>query len=473
MIHPGPLFSRRRRHPAWLLLAAAVTAGALASNATGQPRGAEDGPFSLEVVTLRIPQVDYEPALYYRDGDPYPHLDLQQVDRQRTVRKDYAAVVLENRYVRITLLPAMGRVYSFVYKPTAHETLWHNDIATVGGAANDTGWWLWIGGIEYTLPGDEHGTTWALPWEWRVAEDSARRKSVRMQVREPGTGLEETVEISLLPDRAFFETTIRVANPTEDTVDYAHWVNPQWAPGGRNELTDRTEFIIPTERISIEDRWQANLGVSPQDWATSPLRFIDGWSAMGDLMADGLADGFYSAYSHDAEEGIVRVFDPEVTPGVDVWTYGHRPTGIPMGSGAPNAGYVEMWGGTSRTYPDERRPLGPGESVGWTEWMYPYQGTGGLTFANRDFAVTLRVSADTGRATVALCPSGAWRGTVELWRGEAQLRRWDLEIDPTTPFAESIDLDVADAVDPADLRLRVGSDRDGWIDVAGEVDPQG
>lgn len=433
--------------------------------------------FSRDTVTLTIPQVDYEPAIYYRDGDPYPHLDLRRVDRQRIVQKDHAAVVLENRYVRLTLLPAMGRVYSFVYKPTGHETLWHNDIATVGGAANDTGWWLWIGGIEYTLPGDEHGTTWALPWDWEIAEDSGRRKAVRMRVREPGTGLAETIEIALRPDRAFFATTIGITNPTDETIEYAHWVNPQWAPGGQNELTDGTEFIIPTERILIEGRWQANLGPSPQDWATSPLRFIDGWSAMGDLMADGLAHGFYSAYSHDAGEGIVRVFDPEVTPGVDVWTYGHRPTGIPMGSSAPNAGYAEMWGGTSRTYPDERRPLSPGEAIEWTEWMYPYHGTGGLTFANRDLAVTLRVSADTGRATIALCPSGAWRGTVELLGGGsgaagAPQQRWELSIDPTTPFLELVDLAEFDALTPADLRLRVGSDREGWMEILAEPDPR-
>ena len=101
--------------------------------------------FSLDTTTLTIPQVDYEPAIYYRDGDPYPHLNFERVDRRRTVRKDHTAVVMENRYVKLTLLPEMGRVYSFVYKPTGHETLWQNDLVTVGGAANDTGWWLWIG----------------------------------------------------------------------------------------------------------------------------------------------------------------------------------------------------------------------------------------------------------------------------------------------------------------------------------------
>ena len=54
----------------------------------------------------------------------------------------------------------MGRVYSLVSKVTGHETLWRNDVARPGGANNKLGWWLWIGGIEYTLPGEEHGYTY-------------------------------------------------------------------------------------------------------------------------------------------------------------------------------------------------------------------------------------------------------------------------------------------------------------------------
>jgi hypothetical protein len=124
--------------------------------------------------------------------------------------------------------------------------------------------WLWISKIEYTLPGDEHGTTWSLPWTYAVLEDSPARTALRMQVVEPTTGLQERIDLSVYPGEASFEADIRIANP-----------------------------------------------------------------------------------------------------GVDVWTYGFHPRDIPMGSGAPNKGYAEMWGGTVATFPHERRPLAPGESVAW------------------------------------------------------------------------------------------------------------
>ena len=117
---------------------------------------AERSLFSLTETTLRIPQVDYEPAIYYSEGDPYPHVDFSKVNRDTVVQKEHQAVILENEYIRLSLLPDMGRVYSLIYKPTGHEEFWHNDVVNVGGGVNDTGWWMWIGGVEYDLPGDEH-----------------------------------------------------------------------------------------------------------------------------------------------------------------------------------------------------------------------------------------------------------------------------------------------------------------------------
>jgi hypothetical protein len=405
---------------------------------------ASASPFTLSDTTLTISQVDYEGAIYHKAGDPYPHLDENRVKWNTVVEKVHRAVIIENPYIRLTLLPEMGRVYSLVYRPTGHEVFWRNDIVRPGGALNATGWWLWIGGAEYTLPGDEHGTTWVLPWRYRILEESAHRKAIRMEVRETGTGLEETIDVAVYPDRAYYEATIEIVNPTDSTVHYAHWINPQWTPGGRNELTDSTEFIIPTDRILIADRWQPNLGPSPQEWRTSPLRFIRGWKDMGDLMAERLNDGFYGIYSHDEEEGVVRVFDREKTPGVDTWTYGFHTTQIPMGSGAPNKGYAEMWGGTSVLYPDERHPLKPGERLTWTEWMYPFHRTGGLTCANRDVALIFRITPDRRSAIIGVCPSGPLHGSRLLVRyGERSFLDRDFpSLSPEAPVRLSLDLSL-------------------------------
>gem|GEM_PF-1992204 len=395
------LISLRRR---WQSLPFQTLALSLAASLVACTGVGDRATFSLSETSLTIPQVDYEPAVFTEPGNPYPQLDRSAVNYDSIVQKQHNAVVLENDYVTLTLLPEMGRVYSLVPKATGNEVFWHNDTVTVGGGSNPNGWWIWIGGAEYTLPGWEHGTTWAERWGYEVLRDNDSIKTVRMSVTERGTGLEETLDISLFASRSYYEASIAITNPTADTVLFAHWINPQWTPGGRNELTDNTEFIIPTESILIPERFRDNLGESPQDWETSALRFISGWDGgWGDLMADGIEHGFYGAYSHDFDEGVIRVFDKDINPGVDIWTYGFKPRsprGIPMGSGKENDGYVEMWGGTSKLYPDERRPIAPGESIAWTEWMYALHGTGGLSYANEDVALCVDANGENSEMTV-------------------------------------------------------------------------
>ena len=350
----------------------------------------------------------------------------------------------------------MGRVYSLIPKATGNEVFWHNDTVTVGGGQNPLGWWIWIGGAEYTLPGDEHGTTWAERWTYEIVKDTEHAKAVQMSVTERGTGLEESIEITLYPDRSFYEAKIGIFNPTAETVLFAHWINPQWAPGGRNGLTDNTEFIIPTERVLIPERFRDNLGESPQEWRSSPLRFISGWAGgWGDLMADGLAHGFYGAYSHDEEEGVVRVFDKEKTPGVDIWTYGYQPRfprGIPMGSGRENDGYVEMWGGTSKLYPDERRPIPPGETIEWTEWMYAFHGTGGLSYANEDVAFYVEQDQVTRQMALGISATSVFRGVhVLVLAGADTLLAETMTLAPGKPVRRT----TTDPTRAADVRVRL------------------
>jgi len=434
--------------------------------ACGGPRArdaAVPGGLRATDTALVIPQVDFEPAIRFAPGDPHPHLDFSKVDTSRVVRRERRAVILENEYVRVTVLPEMGRIYALHFKPTGHDELWRNDVVTVGGGNNPNGWWIWIGGVENTLPGYEHGTTWAVPWRWSLAEDSPARKTVRMEVTEPGTGLEETLDVSLLPGHSGCELTVTIRNPTARTVEFAHWINPQWTPGGRNELTEHTEFIIPTDTILIAPTWQRNMGPSPQAWEGNRYRFIGGWERMGDLMADGVRHGFYGAYSHDEDEGIVRVFDPEQTPGVDVWTYGAGAPGLRMGSGAATKGYVEMWGGTSRMYATETRPLAPGDSVTWTEWMYPFQRTRGLTFADRDLAANFALDTLRRVGIVAVASSRAWRGEgvleVEGEAGSAArvLERWRLDVTPARAFVREVEVRRLSDEEVGRLRLRLAA----------------
>ena len=73
---------------------------------------------------------------------------------------------------------------------------------------------------------------------------------------------------------------------------------------------------------------------------------------------------------------------------------------IPTPGGYPQIAYL------SKYFPDGR--LAPGEVVEWTEWMYPYQETGGLSYANEDVALSYARDLESGTVTLALCPSAPY-----------------------------------------------------------------
>jgi len=380
----------------------------------------ENGVFSLQNTILKISQINFDSASYI-DDIGYQRIDFEKLKtlKQKTAIKEYKAIEIENKFIKLTLIPDRGKPYSFIYKVTGNEEFFIPEIAQIQGSPNKTGWWFLMGGAEYNMPDEEHGETWAVPWSWEVIENSPRKKSVMMSVNELRYGLKESVTISVYPDKAFYEAHISITNPTDSTIKFQHWINPMWVPGGdRNGLTPNTEFIIPTKDVYVTERTFNNwmLSYSPdsnrlQPWEENPMRFFRNWKNSGDLLAWKVEKGFYSAFSHEKSEGIVRVFPVDINPGCNIWTFGFEPEirrRVNFSGSETHNGYVEMWGGITQGF-NNYYSLGPGETLSWTEWMYPYLNTGGLHYADQDFAATF-FDKENNNYEVSLCPSGDVKG---------------------------------------------------------------
>jgi len=409
--------------------------------------------FLLEEKEITIKQADFENALY-EDENGYPRINWEKYDRNdfTVIDRTYKAVILENRYVTLTILPEMGRIYSLVFKPTGHEELWQADVARPIGGLNDTGWWFVIGGIEYVIPRGEHGTTFALPWRYSILENSSACKKIKMTVTEPRLELQENLVISMFPDKIYFKTDIEIKNRGSEDVRFSHWINPMWAPGGRGEITDNTEFIIPSDSIIVANKnfnkWMYEYGEKVQPYHNNPMRFMRNWKNRGDILVQKLNDGFYSAYSHDTGEGIVRVFDKDITPGVDIWTWGFNSSekDWKIYSFTPNKGYVEIWGGITMDYGDSSLKLiRKGEVMSWSEYMYPCYGTRGLKYANEAAAVNLTLDSTGKKLYLAVYPAAIYeKSLVKLVTGEKILFETETNLNPDKPFVmEDLFIDLA------------------------------
>src|SRR5260370_808887 len=86
------------------------------------------------------------------------------LDTKTIVDHTFKTYVLENRYLKVTLVPEFGgRVLSLIYKPTGHEQLYRAQVGVPYGMKGGTVYYDWMmvdGGLFPTFPGAEHGKTW-------------------------------------------------------------------------------------------------------------------------------------------------------------------------------------------------------------------------------------------------------------------------------------------------------------------------
>jgi hypothetical protein len=110
------------------------------------------------------------------------------LDKTTIVDRTFRIHVLENRYLKVTLLPEFGgRILSIIYKPTGHEQLYRAEVGVPYGIEGDTFYYDWlmvVGGIFPTFPDAEHGKTWLKPWDFKVVKESAGEVTVSMSLKD-------------------------------------------------------------------------------------------------------------------------------------------------------------------------------------------------------------------------------------------------------------------------------------------------
>ena len=379
------------------------------------------------------------------------------LDKTTIVDRTFKTRVLENRYLKVTLVPEFGgRILSIIYKPTGHEELYRNEVGVPYGinAGNFYYDWLMVyGGVFPTFPDAEHGKTWLKPWDFKVVKESAGEVTVSMSLKDDfaysaaprqffrgSTGLEATYYVTLKADRAALDARVVLKNPQARTIKYEYWTCTTLAPGSdpnNPKATGGAEIIAPIKAYQTP-HWSKNLadGDESAGGDTSRferLRYFKNWPTMGIAYAapDMQGGNFWGVINHDNEEGIIRIADNKVTPGLKMWTWGFPSfTNQTDARKDPNEAqpYVELWAGVSDQFFHSADFPAAGE-VTIPETYSPTVGMSNVTHANDNMLVNL--SAEASRVNLqffSLEPATPLR--VTLKRGDAVLFDDDVRADP-------------------------------------------
>jgi hypothetical protein len=379
-------------------------------------------------------------------------------DENNIVDRTFKTYVLENRYLKVTLVPEFGgRVLSMIYKPTGHEQLYRTEVGVPYGMKGGNFYYDWMmvyGGIFPTFPDAEHGKTWLKPWDFKVVKQSAGEVTVSMSLKDDfaysaapsrfrsgSTGIEATTYVTLKADRAALDARVVLKNPRDQPVDYEYWTCTTLAPGSdpKNPKTTGGAEIIAPIRAYTTPRWSANLaeadqGLGPGQSRFEKLRYFRNWPTMGIAYAapDMRGGNFWGVINHDNEEGIIRIADNGVTPGLKMWTWGF-PSFVNETDArrdpTPQRPYVELWAGVSDQFFHSARFPALG-TVSVPETYSATVGMSNVTQANENILINFSVEAGSANLQFfSIEPAKPLR--VTLKSGDTVLFNDAVKADPT------------------------------------------
>lgn len=389
-------------------------------------------------------------------GAVYPLPVSESVaDEARPV--EWEAVFLENDYLKLMVLPALGgRLQLALDKTNDYPFVYYNRVikpALVGLC----GPWL-SGGLEFNWPQHHRPTTY-LPTEYRLEAHPDGSRTLWCAETEPLGYTRGMHGFTLYPDRAYLEVRVRLFNRTDLPQSFLWWANPAV------HVNDDYQSVFPPDVTAVMDHGKRDVSSFPLARGTyykvdySPGTDISRYANIPvptSYMAAHSDFDFIGCYDHGRQAGMVHVANHHLVPGKKQWTWGHGHFGRVWDAQLTDEDgpYIELMCGAFTDNQPDFSWLMPGERKSFEQVFLPFKTIGAPTNASRDAVVRLHV--DGTRAELGVYVTSPRRVTIELLHGEEALLATEAVLDPTRAFTRTLDL--PSAIAPHELTLRV---RDG------------
>ncbi|MHA6625934.1 DUF5107 domain-containing protein [Pseudonocardia sichuanensis] len=362
------------------------------------------------------------------------------------------AVHLENRWLRVMVLPELGgRIHVGYDRGAGYDFFYRNGVikpALVGLA----GPWI-AGGVEFNWP-QHHRPATFLPTDVEIEHEPDGAVTVWCSDHDPFARMKGMHGIRLRPDRAVIEVRARLYNRSEQTQTFLWWANVA------ARVHEQYQSFFPRDVRVVADHAKRAITAFPA--ADRPYYGID-YPARRDTGGDrldwyrnievptsymcvGSNEGFFGGYDHAARAGFVHVADPHVAIGKKQWTWGNAAFGHAWDRnlGDDGAAYVELMAGVFTDNQPDFSFIAPGETKVFSQFWYPIREIGPVHAASVDAAV--RVDVEPGGVRVGVAVTAERPGCrVRLEDGAgAVLAEVDADLAPGAPHRSRIALDVPD-----------------------------
>lgn len=379
-------------------------------------------------------------------GKVYPYPTIESISDKKKER-EYEAVILENEYLEVMVLPELGgRIQRAYDKTNGYDFVYYNHVikpALVGL----TGPWI-SGGIEFNWPQHHRPSTYLpLPYRFECGEDGSA--AVLINDVDEMHGTKVVTKIALHPNRAYIEITGQLYNRTPLPQTFLWWANPAVA------VNDNTQSIFPPDVHAVMDHGKRDVSRFP---IATGVYYKKDYSDGVDIsryknipvptsyMAEKSHYDFVGGYDYGREAGLLHVADHHISPGKKQWTWGCGEFGRAWDRNLTDEDgpYIELMTGVYTDNQPDFTWLKPFEEKTFTQYFMPYKAVGQVKNATKEAALSLVYKEGKVRAAV-YATSEYKEATVKLCAGEKVLFEEMVELSPVKIFQKEIPL--ADAVE--------------------------
>jgi tetratricopeptide (TPR) repeat protein len=334
-------------------------------------------------------------------GVVYPHPVIDKIYDEKH-DQEYVGLFLENKYLKIMLLPELGGRVQLAYdKLKQRHFVYYNQVikpALVGL----TGPWI-SGGIEFNWPQHHRPSTFE-PVDFRLAENPDGSATVWVNEVERMFGTKGLTGFTLHPNRAYLEIKAQLYNRTALPQTFLWWANPAV------RVNDDYQSVFPPDVNAVFDHGKRDVSTFPI--ATGTYYKVD-YAPGTDIsryrnipvptsyMAINSEYDFVGGYEHDTQAGLLHVADHHVSPGKKQWTWGHGDFGQAWDRNLTDEDgpYIELMTGLFTDNQPDFSWLMPYEEKSFTQYFLPYQALGVVKNASKDVLVNVE-AAGPGAAEV-------------------------------------------------------------------------
>ena len=322
-------------------------------------------------------------------GKVYPLPVTEKISEEKK-DKEYKALILENEYLYVMVLPELGgRIQRAYDKTNGYDFIYFNRVikpALVGLA----GPWV-SGGIEFNWP-QHHRPSTFMPVDYAVRENADGSGTVIIGETDRMYGTKGNAEITLYPGKAYIEIKGRLYNPTDYPQTFLWWANPAVAvnddtfsvfPPDVNAVMDHGKRAVSTFPIATGEYYKADysdgVDISRYRNIRVPTSYM---AAHSDF-------DFVGNFDEGRDAGLLHVADHHISPGKKQWTWGCGDFGKMWDKNLTDEDgpYIELMTGMFCDNQPDFTWLKPQEEKNFVQYFMPYKSVGRVSNATKDCVI--------------------------------------------------------------------------------------